>query len=334
MADQAAIQDCNRRIVEGWLPLMPDGDWSVSYLFWGPAGKAVYTQTTALDRSGRMHSLSQPNSVHEALRELRALMSDPQRGAWISAELKLTDAHVLESKFNWDQRFYWGTHPGNPWAPDPDPSVPVVPSDDDYLDELEAHPRELMFLPAWYPRHRVVDGERLDDRALDPRHADPGHVDLFAEARDAAITLPDEVKPLADAWGWPAIFTTINESVLGNMDGRDGHAARALLGEAGEHAHDEAMDALVDDTVASTMLVIDRSPALAAVRMITEWFELRSEQPAVPLASANVGEPLSELLDDDGLAGDAARVARARLESIVRLVAEDNVDDRFGGGTH
>lgn len=313
----AAMQDCQRRIVEGWLSRLPEDDWTVSYLFWGPGGSAIYSQSVAIDLAGDMHSISLPNEVHEALRELRDLMSDPQRGAWISVDIRLTDERVLEADFNWDKRFYWGTHPGNPWAPDPDPAAPLVPSDDDFRDELAAYPRELMFLPAWYPRPRAEHAPAADDR--------------FANARDAAVSLPDEVKPLADAWGWPAVFTTITEAVMGNAERRTGEAAAALLGDAGEHAHDDALDALVDDAVASTLLMIDRSPALAAVRMLEAWLELRSEQPPVDLEPADVSDVLSDLVREPGPRGRAARAVRSRLESIVRLVVEDQVDDRFGG---
>ncbi|GGA70315.1 hypothetical protein GCM10011490_21200 [Pseudoclavibacter endophyticus] len=329
MVDDARIQDCHRRIAEGWLPLMPEGQWSVSYLFWAPAGKAVYTETTAIDREGKAHPLSQPPAVHEALHELRDAMSDPQRGAWISSEFKLTDDGVLEASFNWDRRFYWGVHAGSPWAPDPDPDTPDVPDDNAFVDELERYPREHLFLPAWYPRHRVVDGERLDDAALDPRRADPDHHDRFETPRNAAVSLPDEVKPLQDAWGWPGVFASINDAVLGNMDRREGREADALLGETGDHERDAALDALIDDAVASTMLVLDRSPALASVRLLREWLAVRGERGPANLEAANRGDALAALLDRTGEVGDAARVTRARLESIVRLVVEDNVDDRF-----
>lgn len=329
MVDQARIQDCQRRIAEGWLSLLPAGDWTVSYLFWGPAGRAVYSETTAIDKRGQLHSLQQPPSVHEAITELRDLMSDPQRGAWISAQFKFTDDGVLEADYNWDKRFYWGMHPGNPWAPDPDPSAPVVPSDDDYLDELERYPREAVFVPTWYPRARVLAGQRLDDDALDPRRADPGYLDPFEQQRAARVTLPDEVKPLQDAWGWPGIFSTINESVLANMDRRAGDDAAALLGHRTEHERDLALESLANDAVLSTMLVIDRSPALVAVRLLREWLAIRDEREPAGLAEANLGEPLSGVLQRPDAVGESARTARTRLESLVRLVVEDNIDDRF-----
>lgn len=329
MADEARIQDCNRRIAEGWNSVLPAGDWTASYLFWGPGGVATYAEATGIDREGRRHSISLPPDVHEALRELRNEMSDPQRGAWISADLKFTDDGVLESSFNWDRRFYWGTQPGFPWAPNPDPAVAPVPSDDDFVLELERYPRELMFLPAWYPRHRSDDGPARGGAVFGAREAATDARDPFEAARFAAVSLPDEMKPLQDAWGWPGVFTSVNDAVLGNLDRRAEPQTEALLGAMGEHARDLALDELVDDTVASAMLVLDRSPALAAVRLVREWFAIRDEAPPAGLESANRGEPLAELAARDGDAGDAARAARARLESLVRFVAEENVEQRF-----
>ena len=325
MVNEAAVQELNRRIVEGWLQVLPEGLWTASYLFYGPAGKAVYADTTALDRDGHEHSLSQPHAVYAALDELRAEMSDPERGAWISAELKLTDALVLETTFNWDRRFYWGTHAGNPWMPSDDAEEPTRPSDDDFLDELERFPRSPLFLPAWYPRHRVVEGETLDDAAFETREAD-----VLEPARTARVALPDEVKPLQDAWGWPGMFETINDGVLGNLEQRSDDEVAAILGAEGVEEQHEALLDLVDDAVDSALLVLDRSPALVAVRLLRERLALTGGTEPGGLQRLNLGEAFGAILNgSDGELGALARPVRDELGEVFRLVAASNVAQRF-----
>jgi hypothetical protein len=80
-----------------------------------------------------------PVFVSGAIRELREAMVDPERGAWLTAEI--TVPRTGEPTFAYD----WMTKPD--W-----PSLGGEFDDALYRDDLEKFPRTPENVPDWYPR--------------------------------------------------------------------------------------------------------------------------------------------------------------------------------------
>lgn len=304
-----AMQACYQRIARGWSEAMPAGQWTSASLFWAEVADIVYAAATAIDLEGRPRSVSLPRDVHEALRELRDGMAEPDRGTWLSASATLTSEGVLELACNWDRRFYWGSHEGFPWAPDPD-AEGDVPSDAQLLDDLAVYPREPMFLPAWFPR----EGEAAP--------AAGGRLDGFA---GRASALPEEARPLMDAWGWPAIAEMARDTATQAIGRVPEELQASLAGERGPEARDAAVAEFREGVVGGVMASLDRGPSLVPVRLWRELAALDGRAEPAGLQEVNDDRPVPAAREHPAMAA-----ILADLEHVVRRIVDADLAARLG----
>jgi hypothetical protein len=79
-----------------------------------------------------------PLEVSMELRKLRETMADPERGAWLTANVVIPRSGKATFSYDWMSKPDWG---------------PVGGIDDVlYLDDLKKFPRTPENIPDWYPR--------------------------------------------------------------------------------------------------------------------------------------------------------------------------------------
>lgn len=305
----AGLDQYFARITRGWFAAMPANAWSEATLFWAPIGGVIYASTIATDHKGLPHSISLPRDVHDALRDLREYMSDERRGAWISMEARLTSEGVFDANYNWDRRIYWGTHPGNPWVPPQDGSDPV-PSDGAYIEELQRHPREPMYIPTWYPRLTEAPG-RSQQR--------------FAAQLAARVSLADDLKPLQDAWGWPGVFELIDGSVRLGMTNASDEFAAVLTGRDGTEAQRRALAEFRDGVIGATMASFERGQTFVPLRLWREWAAVRGLAEPAGLDRIEGGQPFAETRSVPPLPA-----IERDLQWLVGVATQQQLADRFG----
>lgn len=304
-----AMNDCYQRIATGWIGAMPAGQWTSAQLFWAEAGDIVYAAVTGIDREGQPHPVSLPAEAHEALRELRAGMSEPDRGAWLSATATITPEGLLEFAYNWDRRYYWGAQAGFPWTPDPEAGPgETVPSDAQLLDDLALYPREPMFLPSWYPRERVPQAD--DARA----------------SSAAAFSLPPEVQPLMDAWGWPGVVELVRTTASTALGRIPDELRAALDGERGPDARRAALAEFRDGVAGGVLASFDRGGALVPIRLWREHAALTGAAEPQGLAALDDSRPFPAAREEP-----AMQAILPDLERLVRAIVDADLAGRFGG---
>lgn len=270
--DTERLNECMNRIARGWFQAMPEGQWTSAQLFWAEAGGIIYSSTIAADIDGQPRTVSQPKDVHDALRELREGMAEPGRGTWISVSMSLTPQGVLETNYNWDRRFYWGDQEGFPWAPDTRDGAVDSPSDDQFLAELERFPREPMMIPAWYPRRGLAEQSAGVASTDDATHAVTPDTDArFTEVLASKGALPEDIRPLMDAWGWPGIVESIRNTIAHAIRQVPEELKSALAGEQGEEARAKALGEFRDGVAKGAMASVYRSGSIVAIRLVQEY---------------------------------------------------------------
>lgn len=172
---------------------LADADWHGGTLFWSAIGSTAIGRLTTLDLSGHAREHRVPDGLDALGRELRETMTTPEKGAWLSMTLQLGRDGSFVSRFNFDRRVY--DNPATPFAAG---ELGDVPSDDDYASDLREHPRSPRSLPAW----------------LRPAFEAPAPYDV-----------------LADAWGWPGVFRSVDRQAAIALDQHEpaGPVARELL---------------------------------------------------------------------------------------------------------
>jgi hypothetical protein len=245
--------------------------WTSAVMFYSEVVRNSHMWGEAKDAEGKTFYFDYPDAIADSFRELREAMTDPEKGAWLSAVLKLTAEGRFTFEYNWDRRVYW-----NPELDDPlqVPDGERYPDDSRYVEEFELHPRSAAYLPDWVPSRPPADHDQ--DR-IDAILAIPAPV-------------PADLQPLAEQWGWSDLFEGAEEA-FGRWLGTEPY--RSLLDEISRQDSDRVADGLVQDVIGELMgTYVDPRPAkdvirlwraLAQVRRLTEPDGLDQLDPEAPL---------------------------------------------------
>lgn len=327
--DAGQVQERYQRIAVGWMQSMPQGQWTSATCFWAETGPATFVSTIAIDLDGLPHTVSLPPDVHHAFRELREGMSSPERGAWISARAVLTPQGVLEVDYNWDRRYYYGNHAGFPWAPSEDPADGTMPSDDFFIEDLKRYPRAPMYLPAWYPTGDAADVNPAPSAPTNPEataNTAPERA-LLDEKLAGQTYLPDSVKPLMDAFGWPGVVKQVGETERHAIRNVGDDLVQRLSGERGHEGVLDGLEEFRDGVAGGVMLVIGRSSAITGIQLWRAWAAVQPQRPQEPegLARLENTAPLEKMLAEPPIAA-----ILPDLQRIVREIVTHDLATRFG----
>lgn len=156
-------RDAQNRIGYAILDVLSQEDWDrVSIFFCQPGTYTLMSGETEFQGNRRFPSLRSPD-LRDALVAVRDLTARPERGAWISAHIEMSRTGELRTSFNWDRRVWDGDDPFEP------PVGDSYPTDDDWIRDLQHHPRSSEFTPRWMAElvTKEVVGEASNSSAAD-----------------------------------------------------------------------------------------------------------------------------------------------------------------------
>jgi hypothetical protein len=275
--------------------------WSSATMFYSEVAGNSHMWGEATDTDGKIFYFDYPRGISQSLSELKAAMSDPEKGAWLSVMLKLTAEGKFTFEYNWDRRVYWNDELDDPLlapanAPDPD--------DSRYVEEFERHPRSPAYLPAWVPSPPPADHDQ--DR-IDAIMAIPAPV-------------PAELQPLAEQWGWPDLLQGAEEA-FGRRLGSEPY--RSLLDAVSRRHGDRVADGLVQDVIADVMASsVDPRPAKDVVRL---WQGLAGVRGLAEPGSLDQLDPEAQL----DRRGEVAARIRSDIVEALDAVVDAKVASRF-----
>ncbi|GGA56565.1 hypothetical protein GCM10011490_03020 [Pseudoclavibacter endophyticus] len=339
-----------RAIVDAWWEAMPRSGWVMSYITWARVVNATSRDLIAVRDDGSEVYLAFPEPLSERIAAYREALSDPEGGWPIAIEMRM-DAHgSAQMRVVWNDRVWFGLHPGAPLQPNPDPTVPEVPNAEMWRLELELHPRAADRVPDWW--RSLIELGDADNSVPGPLQAgqaeqteqaghssaDPGAasapvpplaVDDIDGALRAPVTLPAAHRIMVGAWGWDVVYEQVNETVVETLRGLGDEARGSLFGADDDRRRD-AVDAVIDaadDRVRTELR--EEWFAATPIRLLREWNERHGQPDPQGLGAV---DPAARFADEV-VRSYPLKQAEARLNELVREVVERNLRDRlFGAG--
>ena len=133
------MQDVGRQFFDA----APAG-WATGAVVYRRVGKTAESQATAQAADGTPLDVHLGRPATRVLKELRAAMAEPGKGAWFTAVAQLTADGRMTWDFDYDHEPEWFT-----------PASPLH-----YLQEQEEFPRDAEHTPDWM-RERLAQAEAL-----------------------------------------------------------------------------------------------------------------------------------------------------------------------------
>jgi hypothetical protein len=149
--DVTRQQQLQNEIAATFAESLAGHDWAEATLFLVEVGATSRVWVDALDAAGGVKQGLAVPDVAAAGSRLREVMADPEKGAWFSFALSLTSDGSFTARFTLDRRVY--DNPTSPFEPGP---TGDVPTDADYVADLERFPRSDRYRPAWLPAPRSL----------------------------------------------------------------------------------------------------------------------------------------------------------------------------------
>lgn len=201
MIDETAAEAARRAIVTDLREEMGDWSWTTAtdhIVLTGGGGWSTMRD----DRPAAAHEGwgKRDRIRYDAWTVLREAMTDPERGAWLYANVTITPDGDPEFFFEWDRR---------PSIYDDDlftatPKRPKVsPLDFEWLQDLKTHPRSPEHQPAWMKKMIATDA----------RKRNPANMPRTKKAIATEVVWPEALAPLAADPEWAEIWTAISDFI-------------------------------------------------------------------------------------------------------------------------
>ncbi|MGO2111394.1 MAG: hypothetical protein ACTH31_07250 [Pseudoclavibacter sp.] len=326
-----------RAIVDTWWEAMPRGGWVVSHIAWARVVNSTSRDLIVVNEDGGEAYLPFPEALSDRIAAYREALADPSGGWPIAIEMRMDAQGSAQMRVVWNDRVWFGLHPGAPMQPNPDPTVTEVPTAEMWRLELEMHPRDPDRVPDWWRSlielgdadNTVPEGE-ADGTEPAPESAAPSlAVTDLDGALGAPVALPAAHRIMVGAWGWDVVYGQINDAVVATL--RElGDEQRVALFDGEVSQQQDAVASVIEaanDRVSGEL----REEWLAAtpIRLLREWNQ-RHGQPD-PQGLGDV-DPAARFADEV-VRNFSLKQADARLSELVREVVERNVRERFFGAT-
>ncbi|BDZ52667.1 hypothetical protein GCM10025867_49080 (plasmid) [Frondihabitans sucicola] len=297
MTDKAAAEAAMRVLVTDLRTEMGDWPWTSATDHVVITSAGGWT-TTSDDRPKEARAgFGRGRIRYDAWKTIREAMTDPERGAWLYANVTITPDGEHEFFFEWDRRPSIYDYDDDIFTAKPK-SAQVSPLDYEWLWDLKEHPRTPEHQPEWMKRML----------AKDARKRNPANMPRTKKAIKAEVAWPEELAPLAGDLLWAEVWTAISDYMvarlktgayprLANKDERDSWGAEA--------------DGLVQDVFGDVSGVfVEGQPLAALAGLWRDWSQLVSHTPepeglaGVDLSATAVyseaSGPTQKLFDDFG----------------------------------
>lgn len=299
--------DAQRELALTLFRAAPPGEWITLVSEFVEGGSANIASSEVIRADSSTDSVRGGFAVFEAWSAVRAAMVDGERGTWLSATVTIEAAGRFHYDFNYDVRPYGGSLTGLLTPPD-DPDD-VMPTDDDWREDLRRYPRSAEFLPPWLAALAGVGDAPVvaPDEALDSP--------VITAALAAPVTWPDQLSALESSPEWSDLFAAVSASTAAQLDAnRD--IASALASESRRAEWGGWLDSLLQAVFSDVFASRIESGDVAGLERV--WRPLE----AAGLAKAPAG--LENVDRSAPVAGVGGRVP----DVVTRLV--DDVSDALG----
>lgn len=316
------LADRQRAIVDAWWQAMPRGGWVQTHLIWAQVVNATSRDLVIVREDGSDAFLAFPDDVSDLIARYREALADP-RGGWpIGFEMRMDAQGSAQMRIIWNDRVWFGVHPGAPLQPNPDPTIGEVPTAEMWRLELERHPRADDAVPDWWRALIDVADENPPAPATDhvesagtAMSALPLAVSDLDGAIGSRVVLPAAHRVMAGAWGWDVVYRQANDAVIAEMEALDDTEATAIFNAPGDE-RDEIIEQIMRDAALRLRRELEAEwLAGTPIRLLREWNErhgardpqgLGEVDPTVPFRDAvttslplkQVGDALAEQLDE------------------------------------
>ncbi|ROQ36694.1 hypothetical protein EDF46_3237 [Frondihabitans sp. PhB188] len=248
-------------------------EWAEASLFWS---ELAGRRLETLSVGGHASEQPVPRAVDELGLRLRRDMAAAERGTWLSMSLVMEADGGFTCRFNYDRRVY--ANPGSPFTAGPGAAGP---DDEAWAHDLARFPRSPRYTPAWLP------GAGL------------------------GIAAPYDV--LADAWGWPGVFASVEQQTDAALAANG--AVPPLAPADAEAVGRLVLSAVVADVLEphhlATLLGLHREAV--GRRLLPDVPGVDGLDPALPLLEAREQSSPALLGVEAGVYGVIGDVVRARL---------------------
>lgn len=269
------MQELQIEVARELMSALRSADAATVELFWSDLAGNVKASVRARDASGAQTNLKMQRGVIKPMGELRSVMADPQKGAWLSVVVRVTSGGDYEFEFNYDRRPYWYS-PTFLEPTERDLTEPS-PSDETLVADLERFPRTPEFIPEWYPS--AAD-------AVAPPGAAPA--DPRALAIESVALFPESLAALADNRDWVEIAEGLRQQ-LGAVIVEGSEADDATIVH---EAYNRVFDVFLEPRTAAIVKRI-WAPANAAAGYPPKSTDIPDDEPV-----SKPSETLEVLLED------------------------------------
>ncbi|WP_395727908.1 hypothetical protein [Nakamurella sp.] len=167
-------------------------------MLYAAVGTVSWSVEDVVDATGADVQVDFGHDLLSDLRTLKTLMGDPEKGAWISATVTLTNDGTYRFDFNYERQVFDGFD-RPPFAPPP-AGEPTNPGEENWLAEFGRWPRRADLLPPWAPPADLIRTRRqLDERTR--------------ELREMSVPRPAALAPLAADREEETVLATVTDVV-------------------------------------------------------------------------------------------------------------------------
>jgi hypothetical protein len=288
--------------------------WESARFRFVEAGGSYGSSGRFLAPDGSKGSTPLPEALDEAWLRLRRAMADDEKGTWLAGELEVKSDGAYSFHFEYDQRPF--EYQEDLFQPPADLST-VSPSDDDWLADFRDFPRSERYIPAWF-RAIAQDHASVAEPSLSPS---------LVAAREAPLSWPDSLAPLAGEWGWRDIFDSASDHTIERLNCTASYV-ELLADEARRDDWPRGVAQLAENVFGDVYREILAPQAWGVALRL--WSLLRSATTGVDprgLETIDPSEPIGPL---DSPSTEAERELLARISAAIGRIIDQQMHDRFG----
>lgn len=326
-----------RDIVDAWWGLLPRGGWVSSHIVWSRIVNATMRELALVRDDGTETLLAFPDPLSDRIAAYREALSDPEGGWPTALEMRMNARGEAQMRVIWNDRVWFGFHPGAPLQPSSDPTAEEVPTPEMWRLELDLHPRADDRIPEWW--RAIVAGDGGSASASAPRTGADAQATSSArapmrpaatsidEALAAPVSLPAAHRVMDGAWGWDRVYEHANTAVVEALRATDEASRSALFGDDAQ-----ARGAAIDDVAraaTSSLRAALHGEWLAGtpIRLLREWNERHGTRDPQGLGEV---DPTARFADEVASSYPLKQVD-AQLDELLRDVVARNVRERVFG---
>ena len=296
---------------------LPAG-WGSATLTWNVAGEREFGPTLM-----NVEPLPVTRGVIELMRELRAAVTTPDRGAPLSLELYFSaESTGVGLDLNFDERLVYD-HDGREAYGRSLSASDILPTPGDWARELELHPRSNAHIPSWW--RALLDGADAGIRAERPEWYGAPMPDSVEDAAAQPESLPPMRSWIVELAGFAAIVEPLALALVAAARQLTPGEQRALFGHDGLAAQRATRIRLAETAASGLRGTVGGLRVHDAMELVDTWHSLEKRDDIGVTPDCDPNWELGRAIQRPG-----GSELLAQVESVIRSLAEVIAVRRFG----